>query len=170
MAYTAFSVSQNEVPDAAKWNTLGANDAHFYTFLGMDLAWTSWTPTWTGITKGGATVTAYYTQVGKTVFCRVRFIFGSGTVMTSTPVFTLPVTAATIYGTIQNVLGVCYIEDLATAAYWGNVRNTSTTTGGIYPNETVSFSYVANGAISTTVPMTWATGDYLETNFFYEAA
>lgn len=34
MAYTAFSVVFGEQPSAAKWNTLGSNDAHFYSFLG----------------------------------------------------------------------------------------------------------------------------------------
>jgi len=34
MAYTAFSVVFGEQPTAAKWNTLGTNDAHFYAYTG----------------------------------------------------------------------------------------------------------------------------------------
>ena len=63
MGYTAFSVSQGEVPNAAKWNYLGANDAWFYSFLGDNVEWQGWTPTWTGITKGNATVTAFYARI-----------------------------------------------------------------------------------------------------------
>lgn len=169
MAYTAFSVAQDEVPDATKWNTLGANDAHFYTFLAMDLAWTSWTPTWTGITKGGATVTAYYTKIGNIVFGRIHFVYGSGTVMTGTPIFTFPVTAHADFTSVQHVIGCCYLEDLGTSGHSGHVRNANTTTGQVIIQR-VDGTYVENVGISTTGPFSWASGDYFSLSFMYEAA
>lgn len=169
MSYTAWSVTQDEIPDATKWNYLGSNDAHFYSFLGDNIEWQSWTPTWTGITKGGATVQAYYIQLGKTVFCRVRFVVGSGTVMTGNPVFTLPVTAHGGYDPIQHVVGSSYYEDYLTGAYSGSVRIITSTTAGFYPPDATT-AYLTNGSTTTTVPFTWASGDYLATQFFYEAA
>lgn len=169
MSYTAWSVTQDEVPDATKWNYLGANDAYFYSFLGDNIEWQSWTPTWTGITKGGATVAAYYTQVGKTVFCRVRFAFGSGTVMTGTPVFTLPVTAHSRYTTAVTIAGSAYIEDYLTGTWCGYPRLASTTTASIHLM-TTSGTYSTTGIISTTAPFTWASGDYFAATIIYEAA
>lgn len=169
MSYTAWSVSQDEIPDTTKWNYLGGNDAHFYSFLGDNLAWQSWTPTWSGITVGNSTTVAYYTQVGKTVFCRIRFVRGSTGVMTSTPIFTLPVTAKTIYQTYSVVLGTCYFEDLATLGYTGTTRSVSTTTAQFIPQGCAG-TYITNTAVTTTVPFTWGTSDYITSNFFYEAA
>lgn len=34
MAYTSWSVIYGEQPSASKWNILGTNDAHFYTYAG----------------------------------------------------------------------------------------------------------------------------------------
>ena len=169
MAYTSFSVAQSEVPNAAKWNTLGSNDAWFYGFLGDNVEWQSWTPTWTSITKGNATVTAYYTRVGNTVFGRVNFVVGSSTVMTGAPIFTFPVTAHADFTSVQHVIGAGLLVDVGASIYSCTIRNQNTTSASIILMGAVA-TYVDNQGISSTVPFTWVTGDYFGLTFMYEAA
>jgi len=81
-------------PNAHVNTTSGAHslDASLWTGLG---AWSSWTPTVANMTVGNGSVTAKYTQIGKTVHWRATVVTGSTTSYTSTnATFTLPVTAA----------------------------------------------------------------------------
>lgn len=151
----------NTLIESAKVN------ANFAEITTMQSAWSDWTPTFGNLTLGNGTFTAKYKQIGKTVFGRVRFVFGSTSSMTaSTLTFTPPVTPASNFA--QAVVGGCYIEDLVTTGYEGNIRMNSTSqmiivvflTGG---------TYATSGGVANTVPMTWATGDFFAGSFMYEA-
>lgn len=67
-------------------------------------AWTTYTPTWStdGATQpslGNGTITGAYKVIGKTVFVRVRLVFGTTTTAgTGTFYFSLPVNAAAAWG------------------------------------------------------------------------
>lgn len=163
MAYTSWSVVYGEQPSAAKWNILGTNDAHFYSFLGDNLAWQSWTPTFANFTKGSATVTAKYTQVGKTVHFRLEVTLSSST-MGSIPTFTLPVTSTSyLTGT---TIGHLAILDFGTTSYFGRVRLSSTTVANMEYWDT----NVAGQNITVSAPMTWANNDIFSVTGTYEAA
>lgn len=115
--------------------------------------WSAWTPTWTGLTIGNATVEARYSNVGKVVSFELRVVFGTTTALTTTTTqFTLPTTAATgvarrqfngfwvTYGGSANVPIVADTISSATAAtvYWRDSLTTisafnSSTTGAFAP-------------------------------------
>jgi len=125
--------------------------------------WTSYTPTLTNMTVGNGVVAAYYQKIGKTVFVWFRFDFGSTSSMGSNPRISLPVNSVrTKYGQT----GV--IADLGTASYQ--------TVLDIGSNKCDFYVIQANGtyanwnSITSTVPMTWGNGDYLDVSFYYEAA
>lgn len=170
MAYTAWSVVFGEQPSAAKWNQLGSNDAHFYSFLGDNLAWQSWTPTWTNLTVGDATQASKYTRVGNTVIYRVSLIFGSTTSMGTGPYFTLPVTSVSPSGTanVPNIGTLRQYESGGTT-YSGLVGWRSTTTG-LLLTFAVSGSNVIESTITSSVPFSWGNLDEIYAQGFYEAA
>lgn len=135
---------------------------------GTTWVWQSWTPTLTNLTLGNGTVTGAYTQIGKTIIGRLRFTFGSTSSITGAPIFSTPVTASSAY-TTAHMIGTAYLEDLSTAAFYGFVKLNTTTTLEVNPGGT-SGSYLAQSSITSTVPFTWATGDFLAATFMYEAA
>lgn len=168
MSYTAWSLVYGEQPSTAKWNILGTNDAHIYNFLGANVAWQSWTPTLTNLTIGNGTLTCAYTQVGKTVIGRFTVLFGTTTSMGTIPTFSLPVTASstTFTGGCQ---GMVMLKDANAGSFLGVLFATSTTVMAIYAYN-ASSTYALTANITSTVPFTWATNDYIAGMFSYEAA
>ena len=124
--------------------------------------WTTWTPTLTNITAGNGTVTAKYLQVGKMVNVYFKFILGSTSAITGNPTFTLPVSA------VQQVIAPAYIQDAGTNNYYGIL--TLGGGSGTIVMQNVAGTYPSFAAISSTVPMTWTTNDYLYSNISYEVA
>lgn len=130
-------------------------------------SWTSYTPSVTNITLGNGTITGRYSSVKKTVTVNLKFTFGSTSSLTGAPQFSLPTTIADtsynppIYGGL--------IEDSGTGYYAAAVRLESSTTFGLYVVNS-STTYALVQAASSTVPMTWATGDTVVMSFAYESA
>jgi hypothetical protein len=130
-------------------------------------AWDSWTPTLSGITIGNGTVVAKYIQIGKTVIAAFTFTFGSSSTM-GTGIVSLPVTASANYTVTKNDLGSAVMDDAGTN-YIGIVRLETTTT--VRPIVGVAnATYLSGAGLSSSVPMTWATGDILTWTITYEAA
>lgn len=134
-------------------------------------AWTTWSPTWTGLTVGNGTLTAKYSQVGKTVFVRLHLLFGSTTAVTALgPRFSLPVTSAALptsggivpAGPARTFNGTSGLAE-------GLVVLQSTTAGEIRILGTAA-TYANLVQISSTVPFTWATNYEMACSFTYEAA
>jgi hypothetical protein len=168
LGYSAISFTAGEQPTTSKWNLVGSNDAHFYSFLGDDLAWQTWSPTYANLTPGNGVTTAGYTQVGKTILFRIRFVMGSTSSMGTAPTFTLPVTSSSNYD-VQANIGLIYILDSGTDDYQGRVAWGSVTTARLLVENT-SGTYNSLSAIASTVPMTWTTSDQWYATGFYEAA
>lgn len=134
--------------------------------------WTAYTPTWTGVTIGNATVNAAYQQVGKLVTVRIIMVMGSTTSISGNVAFSLPVTANSVYSgttTGRPLMGLAYVEDLAIAGYWGAFQADSTTRA-IVLIQGVNSTYGNTIGATSSVPMTWATGDFFSGTFTYEAA
>lgn len=127
-------------------------------------AWTSFTPSWTNITVGSGTSVGYYKQIGKTVIGYVSFTYGSGSSV-GTVSLTPPVTPETGVAGSSIPLGFIVIEDSGSNYFTG----VWIAAGPIYVNNS-SGTYTTGTALSSTVPMTWATSDKLHINFSYEAA
>jgi hypothetical protein len=124
---------------------------------------TSYTPTLTNMTLGNGTVTARYAQVGELVTVFFNFLLGSTSAISTNPSFSLPVTAIT-----NSILYNAYFQDAGTNTYLGGI-NLTTTTGSIYvPN--ASGTYNSFTSVTSTVPFTWTTNDFIRAFFTYEVA
>lgn len=132
--------------------------------------WFSWTPTWSGMTIGNATVNAKFAIIGESVVCRFSCALGSTSSISSLVSFTLPVTGDAIYAS-SNIVGVgtCHILDNGTQTYLGNVELTSTTLARILAWNSAG-TYVAAVGFSSTAPFTWVAGDQFNGSFVYQIA
>lgn len=128
-------------------------------------AWKAWTPTLTNMTLGDGTVVARYSQVGKTVTAHFKFTLGSTSAMGTAPTISLPVTADASVGA-ETVFGIIRILDSGVEYFTGLIVWASTTTMEL---RRLSDS-TRDGTITSTVPMTWTTGDIMTATFTYEAA
>jgi len=128
-------------------------------------AWTSFSPSITNLTVGaGGTLTGYYMQIGKLVYFRVYFKYGAGSSVSGGMVLTLPVTAAT-YGEKTPIGNARFFDNSTADIFWGHIGNT----GALYVDNAAG-TYLTYAALSSTVPMTWATDDYFTIQGSYEAA
>ena len=128
--------------------------------------WTSFTPTWSGITVGNGTNNGVYSVINKILFVKTRFTFGTTSVMTGFPQITLPasLTAAT---TNQQIFGTAVSEDAGNASYVGSCYLISTTAVRGYVNLT-SGTYGRLENITATVPHTWGNLDTLLFDFMLQ--
>lgn len=171
MAYTIWSVVYGEQPSASKWNILGSNDAHFYTFLGDNLAWQSYTPTFANFTQGASTVVSKYIYVGKWTRVSVKITLGAGFALTASGITLTTPTAANAYytATTQAMIGNVRCSDITGSNYYGMARFTANNI--VMPLVLVtSGTYSTMSGIASTIPFTWATPDVLLIEFEYEAA
>ena len=137
---------------------LVGNDVAFSPIAG---AWTSWTPSRTGITIGNGTESARYLQVGKTVAINYKLTLGttssvSGDIAISLPVANnvLTVGSASLFvtgtdwqGIIFLVSSIMYVRVLETSGTYGNYKN-----------------------CSATIPATWSSAAAIYASVVYEAA
>lgn len=133
-------------------------------------AWTSYTPTWTNLTVGNGTNASAYVQAGKLIIVRIKFTLGSTSSVGTIPYATVPASFNSAYtGTFP--VGSCTMFDLSTDAVWfGHAIPDSSLTNIRFFVDNVAGTYSTAGVVSATAPMTWATGDRLETTFVYESA
>jgi len=137
----------------------------FGTASGLGAAWTSWEPTVTNWTQGNGTKAGGYVQLGKVIHFWGLLGFGSsGSSVGGALTLTLPVTISADLGAITPI-GVAHFYDASGTYYTGIIWSN----GAIYV-QGASATYVNLAAISSSVPMTWASGDYLAFSGTYEAA
>lgn len=130
-------------------------------------SWTTFTPSWYGLTLGNGTVNfAQYLQIDKIVFVRLRTTLGSTSSVASQIAFNAPVTGADD-NSVYN--GISYINDsspgatfLGTTQYYGGV---------IYPAYySVVSATIQSPNTGATAPMTWANTDWFQLFTWYKAA
>jgi hypothetical protein len=161
---TPRSWADGDVPGGATFNThIRDNENFLYEQLSGN-GWTTFTPTWTNLTVGNGTNTGAYAYAGRTTFIRTQFTFGSTSSTTGGAYFLLPQTAvASIY-----FFGEAVYIDSSTGIYYKGALSIASAAELRY--------YSASGAtttllvISSVSPMTWATGDVIFTNGYYERA
>lgn len=141
-----------------------------WTHLADD-EWTSFTPTWTGVTTTGATQACYYRQSGKQIDVIVRFQFGAGTAFTSSVRMDLPVTARTFADGYVN--GIASYLNAGVTVYPGMVAGFNADEVYFYAHRcdgsTIQVGYNSTN-VNGSVPFTWGSGDVLYAAFSYEAA
>ncbi len=136
---------------------------------GSSWVWQSWVPTITGITIGnGVTNEAKYVQIGKNVFVKFLFTFGSTTTLASDPVISLPVTAASVPGNF-NTLGEGTFYDSSATSGVVAMPCYATPTSIALKCLFAGGSYGTYSGVNATVPFTWATSDEISCHFIYEA-
>jgi len=129
--------------------------------------WTAYTPTFTNLTVGNATLGFSYTKINEIVHVVGVMYFGSTTSISSTPTMSLPVNR---YSSDLEVLGTGYFGDTGTGTYM--MFPLSVTNNGVIlfgANHTVG-SVVIEGGTTATTPFTWTTGDRIGVNLTYRAA
>jgi hypothetical protein len=132
--------------------------------------WTSFTPTWTNLTVGNASVEAKYLKIGGLLHFKIKLGWGSttsisGRVYVAWPVAPISTNAAqTANATVQ-------YEDSGVGPTIGFILNglSTTSTFAIF-SMTSSGSFVNAADLSSTSPFTWATGDQITIAGFYEVA
>jgi hypothetical protein len=152
-AYTAFTV--------ANAYTKAETDSIVTALGGTNTAWTSYTPTWTGISSTGATSTGAYKQIGKTVFFQAKYVVGSsGISVTGAITPSLPVTKKS---TSIPIISGLFID--AGTGY----RSTLILDTSLYAvNSSVTYADAATP--SNTIPFTWAVNDEVRVSGVYEAS
>jgi hypothetical protein len=125
--------------------------------------WTTWTSSTNGITLGNGTITARYVKIGKFVNWYFRFVLGSTSAITGNMTFTLPIAVVQANNYADGIIydvGVagyrCYGEIDGNTVY-GRVSNSAAT-------------YTTGSLFSSTVPITWGTGDMFVFTGSYEVA
>ena len=153
-----------EVSTAANFNA-EVRDA----FTGIQAAWTSYTPSWTGATTnpviGNGTITGAYLQIGKTVLYRIGITIGSTTTMGTGVYYTfsLPMTANSTY-TLHAAAGFATFFDTSAPTVY--MRFAALQTG----LASVILRDQAGAAVSPTVPVVPAVGDTFAITGAFEAA
>lgn len=160
------SITNATIPTAAIADS-AVTPAKLLTGTGSSWVWQAYSPTSVGITLGSGTLAGAYIQIGKTVFYHIRLVMGAGSAITSSPTFTLPVTASSFFPTANSgPFGVAEFLDSATANYTGYARRNSTTVIGVL----VLGTNGVNTAVSSTVPFTFGSADEILVQGYYEAA
>lgn len=145
-----------------------ASGAVTFSKIGQDssFAWGSYTPTTTGLTLTGGTLKANYIQLGKTVTFKVSFLLGSGSAVTGSPTFTLPVPATSFYAVNSGMIGLSNFVNTGSADYLGSVRLNSTTACGVL----IIGSSGLSTAVSSSAPFSFTSGSLIVLQATYEAA
>lgn len=129
--------------------------------------WSSFTPSWSGVTVGNGTNAGYKAYAGKTTILRVEFTLGSTSAITGSVILTLPDTSVTHI--LRHPLGLVTFEDNGTNYYEGIMDWASTTTA-VAAYFQVTGSIITRTALSSTAPFTWATSDKILITCMYERA
>lgn len=131
-------------------------------------AWKSWTPSWTNLTIGNATVIAKYTKIGKTVSGFLKVTLGSTSSVGTNPLFILPVAFSSNNGNIP--IGQIRFDDTGTANFYGALELEADGLKAQIVSMAVSGAQISASSVSATSPFTFATGDVIQIAFTYEAA
>lgn len=154
---------------------LTASD-HFQVYNGsawvsFDITWNAWTPTLTNLTQGsGATLSAFYARIGKTVVAQVYATMGTTPTVGGQFSISLPVDIANSNRSVS--IGSCVMRDAGGGvSYLGSVLAT-----GSAPSVARMQTIGTAGATATlssqtaTNPFTWATtaGSYFQFTIMYQ--
>lgn len=132
---------------------------------GMFSEWADYTPTLTNFS--GTVDAARYVAVGKTTFVHVEITLDAAA--TGALIISLPSTARSLNSTYNYFGSSAFLDDSASTLYPGGVRYNTSTTAVLTVHNIASGSFVRNSNSSATVPFTFASGDVVTANFYYEA-
>ncbi len=134
-----------------------------------DPGWQDYTPTYNNLTIGNGTVVARYQQIGTLVTVHFVFTLGSTSAVGTAPDVSTPVTAASSYTVLHNIVGLGRYKEDGGSGFLGYVR-LSTTDIIRLQTETVTGNNPTETNLSATLPHTWGTSDIISFTATYEAA
>ncbi len=119
-------------------------------------------PSWSSLTIGNGTNTGNFQLIGKTLYFKVRFTFGSSSSVSGNITLALPVSIGS-YATIA-IIGTGSV--LAGGQGYPLFINKS----GVIYGVTTGSTYGGYISSTTTIPVTWGSGYDMEISGFYEIA
>ena len=141
-----------------------ALDSHTHPASDIDSeAWTAYTPTWSNLTPGNATVSCSFVRIGRTIHYRGSLSFGSTSSISGAIMVSLP--ADVVAGV--PFIGSAKAED-SSASYARTVglAEVASTVWG----QNINFTSNGTSNWNTTSPFTWAVDDGIAWSITYEAA
>jgi len=142
------------------------------SWVAYDQVWKSWTPTWSGVTKGsGPTETYAYIRIGKFVIAHGSLTLGTSGSLAGPVTVTMPVASATT--AISTTAGAAFISDASPAAtYQGTVDIATNSTTATIRASNSSTTYLTRTDLSASVPLgaAFAVGDKIGFNVMYQVA
>lgn len=139
-------------------------DTEWIAGTGLPGAWTSYTPTAAGVTPGNGSATGAYVKLGRVVFFRAQFVFGSTSAISGSQLLTLTLPEPAVADDVGHASG--YFLDSGTARFMGAPRFYTDRVGLYYTDTTQGRMAVC----TSTAPFTWASGDAFYIAGTYEAA
>lgn len=130
-------------------------------------AWTTYTPTWTGLSVGNGTVTARYVKFNTTAIVKIRLAFGTTSTMTGPADATLPVSPANYSGV--PMLGWATYQDSGGTIYSGAPAFIGSSTVR-FIRWINSSNNIVNAELSNVAPFTWGNTDTIDATIIYETA
>ena len=149
-----------------------AFQVYYTNWVNYDLAWKSWTPTWTNVTKGTTPTETYaYIRVGKLVIAHGSLTLGTGGAVTGSITVTLPI-ASSSAAMSTNAGTVTYNDASAGSFFYGGLSipvSSSTATLFAYDSST---TYLSRTNTSSTIPfgVAFAVSDKITFNAVYQVA
>ena len=137
-------------------------------WIPFDIAWTTYTPTLSNVTLGsGYILSAAYTTIAKTVIVQFYFALGATSAITGDVSFSLPINHASSNRSGQ--AGTCVIVDSSPATrYPGTVLLSGTPGYAFLRVGNASGTYLTQVALTSAIPMTWATADSMSATVIYQ--
>jgi hypothetical protein len=130
--------------------------------------WTAFTPSWTNLTVGNGTQSAFYSVINKILFVRVRFTLGSTSAVGTNTQLLLP-NSYVADNNSQVAVGTSLAEDTGSASFFGFNYLISST--GIRPIVGRSDgTFLLGNFFTATVPHTWANTDRFTMEFGVQLA
>ena len=132
------------------------------------LAWQTYAPTLSGgWVNGNGVWDAKYVQIGKTVHVSAKFVLGTTTTKGTTLTMSLPVASLSNRNPLwlgrASVAGGSLYD-----VFWEYTTSTTTTCTLGYVS--AAPGYLGRANVTSTIPLTWATGDYVTISATYDAA
>jgi len=126
---------------------------------------TSFTPTISNYTRGNGTSDAGYIQINNFVYVYLRETLGSTSSISGALSLTLPVSSSAR----ETMSGWVQFGEAGVASYAGFARPVTASSCAIEAINAGS-TYATIAAVSSSVPFTWASGDFFQIALSYEAA
>lgn len=159
----------SDINDAVE--ALEAKVAVGNTVLGI---YTTYTPTYSNITIGNATVTAKYCQLNDFVHVTGSIVLGSTTVIGTNPGISMVFSLDSLYYTptvwVAQIGTATFYDASAALHYFGIVQAANNATIMQLFSQNAAGTYVQRGAMSATAPFTWAVSDEIKWNVYFKKA